>query len=85
MSTLELDKLAAETAASMTTTHPDYAKLAGRIAVSNLHKSTPNKFSQCVKQLYSFNEPKTGKESSLISKNLYDFVLENKEVIDSED
>ena len=83
ISTLELDKLAAETAASMTTTHPDYAKLAGRIAVSNLHKSTPNKFSQCVKQLYSFNEPKTGKESSLISKNLYDFVLENKEVIDS--
>jgi ribonucleoside-diphosphate reductase alpha chain len=67
----------------MTTTHPDYAKLAGRIAVSNLHKSTPNKFSQCIKQLYSFNEPKTGKESSLISKNLYDFVLENKEVIDS--
>jgi ribonucleoside-diphosphate reductase alpha chain len=83
ISTLELDKLAAETAASMTTTHPDYAKLAGRIAVSNLHKSTPNKFSQCIKQLYSFNEPKTGKESSLISKNLYDFVLENKEVIDS--
>jgi ribonucleoside-diphosphate reductase alpha chain len=83
ISTLELDKLAAETAASMTTTHPDYAKLAGRIAVSNLHKSTPNKFSQCIKQLYSFIEPKTGKESSLISKNLYDFVLENREVIDS--
>jgi ribonucleoside-diphosphate reductase alpha chain len=83
ISTLELDKLAAETAASMTTTHPDYAKLAGRIAVSNLHKSTPNKFSQCIKQLYSFIEPKTGKESSLISKNLYDFVLENREAIDS--
>ena len=82
ISTIELDKLAAETAASMTTTHPDYAKLAGRISVSNLHRTTPKKFSQCVKELYSFVEPKTGKESSLISDELYEFVMANKEVID---
>ena len=82
ISTIELDRLAAETAASMTTTHPDYAKLAGRIAVSNLHKSTPRKFSQCIKELYSFIEPKTGKESTLISDEVYEFVMENKEVID---
>ena len=82
ISTIELDKLAAETAASMTTTHPDYAKLSGRIAVSNLHKSTPRKFSQCIKELYSFIEPKTGKESTLISDEVYEFVMENKEVID---
>lgn len=83
ISTIELDVLAAETAAQMITTHPDYSKLAGRILVSNLHKSTPKKFSQCIKELYFFIEPKTGKESSLISDELYDFVIENKEVIDS--
>ncbi len=82
ISTIELDRLAAETAASMTTTHPDYAKLAGRIAVSNLHKSTPRKFSQAIKELHSFIEPKTGKESSLIDDKVYQFVMDNKEVID---
>jgi ribonucleoside-diphosphate reductase alpha chain len=83
ISTKELDVLAAETAASMTTVHPDYAKLAGRLAVSNLHKTTPKKFSQSIKELYSFVEPKTGKESSLISDEVYRFVIENKDVLDS--
>lgn len=82
ISTIELDRLAAETAASMTTTHPDYAKLAGRIAVSNLHKSTPKKFSQAIKELHSFIEPKTSKESSLIDDDVYQFVMDNKEVLD---
>jgi ribonucleoside-diphosphate reductase alpha chain len=82
ISTTELDTLAAETAASMTTTHPDYAKLAGRVAVTNLHKTTPKKFSQAIKELYSFIEPKTGVESSLISDELYDFVMKNRAVID---
>lgn len=79
ISTTELDVLASETAASLTTTHPDYAKLAGRLAVSNLHKTTPKKFSHCIKELYSFIEPKTGKESSLISDDVYKFVMENKD------
>lgn len=82
ISTTELDVLAAETAASMVTTHPDYAKLAGRLAVSNLHKTTPKKFSQSIKELHSFIEPKTGKESSLIDTDIYHFVMANKEVID---
>ena len=82
ISTTELDVLAAETAAAMVTTHPDYAKLAGRLAVSNLHKTTPRKFSQSMKELYSFIEPKTGKESSLIDENIYQFVLSNKEILD---
>ena len=82
ITTTELDTLAAETAASMTTTHPDYSKLAGRLAVTNLHKTTPKKFSQAIKELYSFIEPRTGKESSLISDELYDFVMKNKSVID---
>jgi ribonucleoside-diphosphate reductase alpha chain len=83
ISTIELDKLAAETAVAMTTTHPDYSKLAGRIEVSSLHKSTPKKFSQSIKELYSFIEPRTGKQSSLIDTQLYKFVLENREAIDS--
>jgi ribonucleoside-diphosphate reductase alpha chain len=82
ISTTELDVLAAETAAAMVTTHPDYAKLAGRLAVSNLHKTTPKKFSQAIKELYSFIEPKTGKESSLIDENVYHFVMNNKEILD---
>jgi ribonucleoside-diphosphate reductase alpha chain len=82
ISTVELDTLAAETAASLVTTHPDYAKLAGRLAVSNLHKTTPKRFSQCIKELYNFIEPKTGKESSLINDDVYKFVLQNKDVLD---
>lgn len=82
ISTTELDVLAVETAAAMVTTHPDYAKLAGRLAVSNLHKTTHKKFSQCVKELYSFVEPKTGKESSLISDDVYKFVIDNRETLD---
>jgi len=82
ISTTELDVLAAETAASLVTSHSDYAKLAGRLAVSNLHKTTPKKFSQAIKELHSFIEPKTGKESSLISDEVYQFVHQNKEVLD---
>jgi ribonucleoside-diphosphate reductase alpha chain len=82
ITTTELDVLAAETAASMVTTHPDYAKLAGRLAVSNLHKTTPKKFSQSIKELYSFIEPKTNKESSLIDESIYNFVMSNKEALD---
>ena len=82
ISTTELDVLAAETAAAMVTTHPDYAKLAGRLAVSNLHKTTPKKFSQCIRELHSFIEPKTGKESSLIDSDVYQFVISNREILD---
>ena len=83
ISTTELDVLAAETAAAMATTHPDYSKLAGRLAVSNLHKTTPKKFSQSIKELFSFVEPKTGKESSLIDDDIYKFVIANREILDS--
>ena len=83
ITTNELDTLAAETAASLVTTHPDYAKLAGRLAVSNLHKTTPKKFSQSIKELYSFVESKTGKETSLIANNVYQFVIQNKEILDN--
>ena len=61
VTTSELDNLAAEIAATMTTTHPDYAKLAARISVSNLHKNTKKSFSETMKDLYEYINPRTGK------------------------
>jgi ribonucleoside-diphosphate reductase alpha chain len=59
VTTSELDNLAAETAASLTTKHPDYALLASRIAVSNLHKNTTKSFSKTMEMLYKYVYPKT--------------------------
>lgn len=55
VTTVELDNLAAETAAYMTTRHPDYAILAARIAISNLHKETKKSFSQVIEDLYNYS------------------------------
>jgi len=63
VTTSELDELAAETAASLTATHPDYAVLAARIAISNLHKNTLKSFSRTVKLLRDHVNPKTGAPS----------------------
>ncbi len=60
VSTQELDELAAETAATLTTKHPDYAVLAARISISNLHKTTSKSFSSTMKRLYTYINPKTG-------------------------
>src|SRR5215204_3486053 len=68
VSTQELDNLAAEIAASMTTKHPDFAKLAARIAVSNLHRVTSKSFSNTMKRLYTYVDPKTAENAPLISK-----------------
>jgi len=83
VTTTELDNLAAETAATMATAHPDYALLAARIAVSNLHKNTKKSFSQTIKGLYNYVDPKTGKNAGLISKLTYDIVMANQDVLDS--
>ncbi|KAK9466741.1 ribonucleotide reductase [Lipomyces arxii] len=74
VTTIELDNLAAETAASMTTAHPDYAVLAARIALSNLHKQTTKQFSQVVTNLYNWVNPKTKKHSPMVSKEIHDIV-----------
>ena len=74
VSTSELDNLAAETAATMALKHPDYAVLAARIAVSNLHKTTSQSFSNTMKRLYTYTDPKTGKKASLLSKEVYEIV-----------
>lgn len=83
VNTIELDNLAAETAAYMTTIHPDYAILAARIAVSNLHKQTTKQFSQVSKQLYEYVNPKTELHSPMISKETYDIIEANAEELNS--
>ncbi|OBZ71512.1 Ribonucleoside-diphosphate reductase large chain [Grifola frondosa] len=75
VTTVELDNLAAETAAYLTTKHPDYAILAARIAVSNLHKETKKNFSAVVKDLYNYVNPKNGRPAAMISKQTYDIVI----------
>ena len=83
VTTSELDNLAAETAASMTITHPDYAQLAARIAVSNLHKNTKKSFSETMSDMYHYVNPRTGQESPLLSDEVYEAIMANAEVLDS--
>lgn len=75
VTTIELDELAAQTAASCATRHPDFSTLAARISVSNLHKQTSKVFSEVVEQLHSHVHPKTGQPSQLVSEKLYDIVM----------
>lgn len=83
ITTVELDTLAAETSASMTTKHPDYATLAARIAVSNLHKETKKQFSAVMADLYNYNNPKNKKHSPMISKETFDIIQDNADVFNS--
>ena len=83
VTTSELDNLAAEIAATMTTTHPDYASLAARISVSNLHKNTIKSFSETMKDLHYYVNPITGKKASLISDEVYKVIKKNAEELDS--
>ena len=83
VSTSILDNLAAETAASMATVHPDYAILAARIAVSNLHKNTSASFSETMKMLHEYVDPKTGKKAQLIADDIMDKIWEYKTELDN--
>ncbi|TAL57547.1 MAG: ribonucleoside-diphosphate reductase subunit alpha, partial [Bacteroidetes bacterium] len=83
VTTSELDNLAAEVAASLTTTHPEYALLASRIAVSNLHKNTQKSFSKTMELLYTYVDPKTGKKAPLLAEDVYGIIQKNSEVLDS--
>jgi ribonucleoside-diphosphate reductase alpha chain len=83
VTTSELDNLAAETAASLTTKHPDYALLASRIAVSNLHKNTIKSFSETMRLLYEYIDPKTGNDASLLATDVYEIIQKNAELLDS--
>jgi len=83
VSTSDLDNLAAEVAAAKTIDHPDYALLASRIAVSNLHKETKKTFSEVMSDMYHYNDPKTGQKASLIADDVFQIIQENKELLDS--
>ncbi|MFA6086506.1 ribonucleoside-diphosphate reductase subunit alpha [Mucilaginibacter sp.] len=83
VTTSELDNLAAETAASLTIKHPDYALLASRIAVSNLHKNTIKSFSETMRHLYEYIDPKTGKNASLLADDVFEVIQKNAELLDS--
>ncbi|KAK6172498.1 hypothetical protein SNE40_016135 [Patella caerulea] len=83
VTTVELDNLAAETAATMTTKHPEYATLAARIAISNLHKETRKVFSEVMDDLYRWVNPKTGKLSPMISEDIYNIIMKNADRLNS--
>ncbi|MFY8068556.1 MAG: ribonucleoside-diphosphate reductase subunit alpha, partial [Flavobacterium sp.] len=83
VTTSELDNLAAETAASMTVTHPDYAQLAARIAISNLHKNTNKSFSETMSEMYHYVNPRTNQEAPLLSQEVYEVIKENAAFLDS--
>ncbi|XP_048776929.1 ribonucleoside-diphosphate reductase large subunit-like [Ostrea edulis] len=83
VTTVELDNLAAETAATMTTRHPDYAILAARIAVSNLHKETKKVFSEVMDDLYNWINPKTNQHSPMISSEIHSIIMNNADRLNS--
>lgn len=83
VTTSGLDVLAAEVAASNTVLHPDYALLASRIAVSNLHKDTKKSFSATIEDLYHYIDPKNGENAALIATDVFEIIKENAELLDS--
>ncbi len=83
VTTSQLDNLAAEIAASMTTRHPDFAILAARIAVSNLHKNTKKSFSATMKDLYEYIDPHTGKKAPLLADDVFEMIWKNRDLLDS--
>ncbi len=83
VTTAELDDLAAQTAAIQTSEHPDYAILASRIAVSNLHKQVPKTFTKVIHSLFSYIHPKTQQPAPMIDSNVYDFIMQNADELNS--
>ncbi|KAJ6682487.1 RIBONUCLEOSIDE-DIPHOSPHATE REDUCTASE [Salix koriyanagi] len=84
VTTSQLDELAAETAAAMTANHPDYASLAARIVVSNLHKNTQKSFSETIKIMYNHFNDKSGLKAPLIADDIYEIIMKNSARLDSE-
>jgi len=83
VTTSELDNLAAEIAATMTVQHPDFALLASRIAVSNLHKATDKSFSTTMEKLYNYVDPKTNEKAPLLAPDVHDIIQKNADRFDS--
>jgi len=83
VTTSELDELAAETAAHLTSLHPDFGVLAARISVSNLHKSTKKSFSETASVLYHYVEPRTGKKAPMLADDVYEFIQQHAEELNA--
>ncbi|KAG2800629.1 Ribonucleoside-diphosphate reductase large subunit [Phytophthora cactorum] len=83
VTTSELDELAAETAAYQSTQHPDFSKLAARIAVSNLHKNTNKVFSDNIEVFHNNTHEKTGAAAPLIADDVYEIVMQHKDELNS--
>jgi ribonucleoside-diphosphate reductase alpha chain len=83
VTTTELDNLTAEVAATMTVRHPDYAQLASRIAVSNLHKNTKKSFSETMKDLYEVHRPEDREHAALLADDVHELIQKNAETLDS--
>ena len=83
VTTTELDNLAAETSASFTTRHPDFAVLAARIAVSNLHKNTKKSFSETAELMYNYIDDKTNTPAPLLADDVYKVIKENADLLDA--
>lgn len=83
VSTVELDRLAAEVAASLMTTHPDFGTLAARIAVSNLHKETQKSFVRTMERIYNYINPHTGEAAGLLSDETFAAIVQHGETLDS--
>lgn len=83
ITTKGLDNLAAEVAVAKTIEHPDYALLASRIIVSNLHKETKNNFSEVMNDLYNYIDPKTGENAALLSDEVHSIIMGNQELFDT--
>ena len=83
VTTSELDSLAAEVAATMTVQHPDFALLASRISVSNLHKNTEKSFSETMEMLYNYVDPKTNEKAPLLAEDVYKVIKDNAALLDS--
>jgi ATP cone domain len=82
VTTSQLDELASETAASCSTQHPDFAKLAARISISNMHKNTEESFSKVISKAFGHIHPKTKQPAPLVSEQLFKVVEANKEKIE---
>lgn len=83
VSTIQLDELAAEIAATMTTQHTDFAILAARISISSLHKETKKHFSEVIHELYTLQDEKTGRKMPMISEEVYNIIMANSDLLNS--
>ena len=83
VTTRELDQLAAETAASLASHHPDYSRLAARICVDDLHRSTKDLFTDVIIDLREYIDPESNKHAPLISEEVFDIIMANADLLNN--